>query len=264
MPLFTVRKQFDNYERKKWGIEMENEVNGRLIVAADFDPIPEGVSDVRDKVLRLADNLKDSGVIIKVNSILRATGYSLIAELHDAGLKVMADLKLIDIPQTMQFDGAMLRQYAPEFLTVMCSVGIDGMSRVRAGVGAATQVVGVTVLTSLDEEESQAIFGLSTKAGVLQFARMAQLAGLEALVLSPQEAAMLQKHSELELDLITPGIRPEWSQVLGDDQKRVMTPGEAIQAGVKRIVVGRPITQADNPRDAVERTLEEIASALKA
>ncbi|MBU1015272.1 orotidine 5'-phosphate decarboxylase, partial [Patescibacteria group bacterium] len=112
------------------------------------------------------------------------------------------------------------------------------------------------------EEECQAIFTCSTKAGVLRFARMAQLAGIGGLVSSPQEAEMLAAKKELVLESNTPGIRPEWTLVAGDDQRRIMTPGNAIKAGARRIVVGRPITQADNPREAVERTLEEIKAAL--
>ena len=123
-------------------------------------------------------------------------------------------------------------------------------------------MLGVTVLTSVDEEECQSIFSCSTKAGVLRFARMAQLAGVAGLVSSPQEAEMLAGKKELVLAANTPGIRPEWSLVAGDDQRRVMTPGKAMKAGVKRIVVGRPITQADNPLEAVRRTLDEMEAAL--
>ena len=241
------------------------EVEERLIVAADYDPRREnGVSGVREKVLKLGNDLKGLGVIIKVNSILRAHGYGLIRDLHELGLKVMADLKLYDIPNTMEFDGAMLAEYKPELLTVMCSAGIEGMRVVQETVGDSTEVLGVTILTSLDEEECQAIFTCSTRAGVLRFARMAQLAGVGGLVCSPQEAEMLSGKKELVLAANTPGIRPTWSLVAGDDQQRVMTPEKAIQAGVKRIVVGRPITQAVDPRVAVERTLEEIQTALTA
>lgn len=237
--------------------------SGRLIVAADFDPLTDGgVEGVRLKVLALAKELEGMGVIIKVNSVLRACGYSLIVDLHRFGLQVFADLKLNDIPATMKIDAAMLAGYRPDFLTVMCSAGIEGMRVVQQAVGHITQVLGVTVLTSLDEEECQAIFSCSTKAGVLRFARMAQLAGLPGLILSPQEAEMLAERKELMLSLSTPGIRPIWSLVPGDDQQRVMTPAKAILAGATRLVIGRPITQAENPHEAVVRTLEEITAAL--
>lgn len=239
------------------------EANDRLIVAADYDPRENGgVSGVRKKVLDLASNLKDMGVIIKVNSILRACGYGLISDLHDLGLQVFADLKLIDIPNTMETDGAMLLEYKPEIVTVMCCAGIDGMRVVRETLGGNTEVLGVSVLTSLNEEECQAIFTCSTKAGVLRFGRFAQLAGLGGLILSSQEADMLKDKKELVLTLNTPGIRPAWSLVAGDDQKRIMTPGKAIQSGAKRLVIGRPVTQADNPREAAQRTIQEIEEAL--
>lgn len=240
------------------------ETSERLIVAADFDPRKfGGINGVREKVLKLADTLEGLGVIIKVNSILRACGYSLIKDLHELGLRVFADLKLVDIPNTMETDGAMLAEVKPELLTVMCCAGIDGMASVQKVIGSETEVLGVSVLTTFDEEECQAIFTCSTKAGVLRFARMAQLASLGGLILSSQEAEMLSKKKELLLSLNTPGIRPKWSLVAGDDQKRVMTPGKAIDAGAKRIVIGRPITQDDNPREATEKTLREIEEAMK-
>ncbi len=252
----------------------------RLIVAADFSPIiatayhqneEDGSYGVRARVIKLGKELKDLGVCIKVNSILRAVGYGIIRDLHDLGLRVFADLKLVDIPNTMKTDAEFLAEVKPAILTVMCCAGIDGMNAVQTVLGNSTEVLGVTVLTSLNEEECQAIFTCSTKAGVLKFARMAQLAGLGGLILSPEEVEVVTGRKELVLSLNTPGIRPEWSLVEGDDQSRVLTPKKAIQNGATRIVLGRPILQAkpnnlgfpQSPREAVERTLEEIRSALE-
>lgn len=235
----------------------------RLIVAADYDPKKSGgMEGAIECVLNLAENLRGLGVYIKVNSVLRVAGYQLIDKLHDKGLKVFADLKLIDIPNTMKADAAFLAAYSPEMLTVMCCAGIDGMHAVQSML-PDTKVLGVTVLTSLNEEECQAIFTCSTKAGVLRFARMAKLAGLGELILSPREIEIVKDRFELGLGLNTPGIRPEWSLVEGDDQSRVLTPTQAIKNGATRIVIGRPIVQADNPREAVQRTLEEIQQGLK-
>ena len=248
-------------------------VSDRLIVAADFSPKDfGGIRGVEDRVLGLAQDLEGSGVYIKVNSILRATGYGLITKLHDLGLKVFADIKLIDIPNTMRTDAEMLAEFRPDILTLMCCAGIDGMIAVQQVLGDVTEILGVTVLTSLDEEECQAIFVCSSKAGVLKFARMAQLAKLGGLILSPQEVEMLQGHSEISLSLNTPGVRPKWSLVKGDDQSRVMTPQHAIEAGATKIVMGRPITKAgpnneglpQSPREAVEWTLAEIWVGLEA
>lgn len=243
----------------------------RLIVAADYSPKDfGGIAGVEKQVLALATDLQGTGVYIKVNSVLRAVGYSLITRLHDLGLKVFADLKLIDIPNTMGTDGEMLAEVKPDILTVMCCAGIDGMRAVQKILGSTTEVLGVTILTSLNEEECQAIFTCSTKAGVLRFSRMAQLAGLGGLILSPQEVEVVNKRFELTLSLNTPGIRPIWSLVEGDDQSRVLTPQKAIVAGAQRIVMGRPVVKAGpndkgmpkSPREAVERTIEEIEAGL--
>jgi len=236
----------------------------RLIVAADFDPRKAGaVALVKEQAMELAKKLEGTGVYLKINSVLRACGYDLILDLHDLGLKVFADLKLIDIPKTMEFDGGFLSFAQPEIVTMMCCAGIDGMNALKQAVGDQTEVLGVTVLTSLNEEECQSIFTCSTKAGVLRFARMAQLAGADGLICSPHEAELLKNRRELLLEGNCPGIRPEWTLVQGDDQARVMTPAKAIQNGAKRLVIGRPITGADDPKDAVKRTLEEIQRALE-
>ena len=245
-------------------MKKELKVEERLIVAADYKSSEwGGISGVEKKVMKLADALEGTGVYIKVNSILRALGYGLIARLHDVGLKVFADLKLIDIPNTMGTDAELLQELKPEILTVMTCAGIDGMNSVQKIIGDTCEVLGVTILTSLNEEECQSIFTCSTKAGVLRFARMAQLAGLGGLILSPKELDILTNRFELTLSLNTPGIRPRWSFVKGDDQSRVLTPLKAMQNGAQRIVLGRPITGANNPRDAVLRTLGEISTGLE-
>ncbi|MBU2545057.1 orotidine-5'-phosphate decarboxylase [Patescibacteria group bacterium] len=237
----------------------------RLIVAADYSPKDFGGTDgVEKMVLKLGHEIGNLGVYIKINSALRATGYGLIRELHNLGLKVLADLKLVDIPNTMKTDGEFLAEFKPEMLTVMCCAGIDGMNAVQKVVGENTEVLGVTILTSLNEEECQGIFTCSTKAGVLRFARMAKLAGLGSLILAPKEVEVVKDRFELMLRLNTPGVRPEWHIAGEDDQAkaRILTPRKAILAGADRMVMGRPIVKADNPRDAVTRTLDEIEQAL--
>jgi len=252
---------------------IELKVEERLIVAADFSPIEHGgIQGVKRRVLDLAADLEGLGVFIKINSILRATGYGLIEELHDLGLKVFADLKLIDIPNTMRTDGELLSEVKPDLLTVMCCAGMDGMNAVQECVGEDTKILGVTVLTSINEEDCQLIFGCSTKAGVLKFARMTQLAGLGGLILSPKEVEVITSRFELGLTLNTPGVRPEWFITDKDDQvkARVMTPKKAIMSGADRLVMGRPIIKAksndeglpQSPKEAVERTLEEIREAV--
>ena len=244
----------------------------RLIVAADYSPKDYGgIQGVKEKVLTLANDLKGLGVYIKVNSVLRAIGYDLIVKLHGLGLKVFADLKLIDIPKTMKIDAEMLKETKPEILTVMCCAGVDGMRDVQEALKGITEVLGVTVLTTLDGPKCEEIFACLPEEGVFKFAHMAQSAGLNGLILSPKEVKIIKSEPKLmSLGLNTPGIRPEWSVVEGDDQARVQTPKKTIESGADRIVIGRPITQAgpnnkglpQSPREAAERTLEEIKQGL--
>lgn len=243
---------------------MEFKITDRLIVAADFKPTKaEGRKGALAKFYKLLRSLEGMGVIIKANSILRAFGYELITTVHNSGLKMFADLKLNDIPNTLEFDGAFLHEFRPDLLTVMCSTGEEGM-RVLMKELPDTEILGVTVFTSMRESESQALFTCSTQEAVLRLAKMAQEAPIQGLICSPAEVEMLRKNLELVMTINTPAIRPSWSIVPGDDQnpERIMTPFKAIKAGADRIVVGRPILQADNPHDAAQRTLDEIAAAV--
>lgn len=242
----------------------QNNLNAseRLIVAADFSG-SEGRTLVFNQVLELADTLAETNVIIKVNSALRAHGYDLIDELHARGLRVFADLKLNDIEATMRADGEFLREANPYIVTAMCCAGKNGLQALKAEL-PDTEVLGVTALTSLADEDTQAMFSCSTAEAVRRFAKQAEAAAVDGLINSPADLAELADEFGVLFSLNTPGIRPAWSLVKGDDQnaQRVMTPGDAIKAGADRIVVGRPITQAASPYQAVIRTLDEIESAI--
>lgn len=239
----------------------------RLIVAADFKPGQPtekyyGRMGVRFQILELADSLKGTGVCLKINSALRACGYDLIDEIHERGLKVFADLKLFDIGETLATDGALLREFRPDILTTVCVAGVTAMQTLKAEL-PDTEVLGVTVLTSLKEADTQAMFTCSTEEAVMRFAQVAADAKIDGLISSPKEAEVLRAKFGIVLSLNTPAIRPTWAIVPGDDQNpdRIMTPAKAIKAGADRIVVGRPIVKAEKPYDAVMRTIEEIASA---
>ena len=242
----------------------------RLIVAADFKPdqkqerCQDNVHWVRRQVLTLANSLKGTGVYLKVNSALRACGYGLIDEIHSLRLKVFADLKIFDIPETLSTDGVLLREFQPELLTVVCIAGIPAMRALKAEL-PDTEVLGVTVLTNLTNDDTQAMFTCSTEEAVRRFTQLAEDAALDGLISSSKEAEMIRAEFGIMMTLNTPAIRPKWSIVAGDDQnpERIMTPAKAIRAGADRIVVGRPITQAAKPYDAVMRTIEEIASTTR-
>jgi orotidine-5'-phosphate decarboxylase len=238
----------------------------RLVVAVDFKPeAGESRLHVQARVLNFVHEIADTGVCIKFNSLLRAMGYNLIDEVRACGLKVFADLKLNDIGETLARDGLFLQEASPELITVMCTAGDLGMKRLKAAL-PKTEVLGVTMLTNFNDADAERLFGSpDVKDAVLKFAFEAQEAGLRGLVCSPAEVSLLIKELSFEMSYTTPGIRPQWSVVKGDDQNadRVMTPAEAIKEGASRIVVGRPIVNAKDPKAAVLRTLEEIESALR-
>ncbi len=235
----------------------------RLIVAADFKPTsPNGKDWVKAQVLALADSLKGTGVYLKVNSALRVCGYDLIGEIQSRGLRVFADLKLIDIGETLSTDGVLIREAKPELLTTMCVAGVTAMQALKAEL-PDTEVLGVTVLTSLKLADTEEMFHATVEASVMKFALPAETAGLDGLICAPTDIKFIQRVVRRSMTFNTPAIRPTWAIVPGDDQNpdRIMTPAKAIKAGADRIVVGRPIVKAEKPYDAVMRTIEEIASA---
>lgn len=225
----------------------------RLIVAAD-----------NIDVLELATKLQGTGVYIKVNSALRERGYPLILQLHELGLKVFADLKLVDIPETLGTDGHLLAAVAPDLVTVMCQAGVTALKALKTWL-PDTEVLGVTVLTSLNDKDVSEMFGCSVVEGVLRFARLARDAGLDGVIASAKEAELLRSLLGDGMTINTPAIRPSWSVVTGDDQNvnRVTTPADAMRLGADRIVVGRPIVRAADPREAVFRTIHELVDGGK-
>lgn len=239
-------------------------IEERLIVAADFKP--EGGNkrgNASVELSRLLESLRGTGVTVKVNSLLRASGYDVLDEVHRSGLRVFADLKLDDISETLATDGALINEFEPELLTVKCTAGVEGMKKLKDAV-PNTEVLGVTILTSLFADHTNAVYNCMPDVAVLRLARLAVDAGIGGVIASPAEASMLRKEFGDKITINTPAVRPTWAMVAGDDQnpKRAKTPAEAIAAGADRIVVGRPITQAKDPLEAVKRTLEEIASAI--
>lgn len=238
----------------------------RLIVAADFKPEKsEGAAAwARDQVRQLARELAGTDVIIKLNSILRALGYGFIEELQLSGHPIFADLKIKDIPETLDSDGIFLQEVSPAILTVDCSSGVKGMADLKTWL-PNTKVLGVTVLTSFDGAGSRRVYNREIEDAVLHLASLALEAKLDGLICSPLELSiLLRTYGEVlekrpNFELVTPGIRPIWSAAK-DDQQRVMTPTQAISAGASRIVVGRPIIKAENRRAAVLKIIDEIAA----
>jgi len=268
----TVNPQLKQEETKMQNIVTPTE---RLIVAADFRPDPLQFRDsqhcwplgaqrswVRSQVLTLANSLRGTGVYLKVNSALRACGYDLIDEIHSRGLRVFADLKLFDISETLSSDGVLLREFKPELLTTVCMAGVTAMQALKAEM-PDTEVLGVTVLTSLKLADTTEMFRANVEASVMKFALLAETAGVDGLICAPTDISFIKRVVKRQMTFNTPAIRPTWAIVPGDDQNpdRIMTPAKAIKAGASRIVIGRPITGATSPYDAVMRTIDEIAAA---
>jgi orotidine-5'-phosphate decarboxylase len=173
-------------------------------------------------------------------------------------IDVFLDLKLHDIPATVRGAAAAVADLAPAYLTVHAS---GGQEMVAAAVEALpqTRITAVTVLTSLDEAALEAI-GLAgpSSAAAVRLAVLSVEAGARAVVCSPQEVAAIRAAVPSDIVLITPGVRPAGAGL--DDQKRVATPVQAIANGADLLVIGRPITGADDPRAAARAIADEIAA----
>ena len=225
----------------------------RLIVALDTPDVAEA--------RRLIERIGESVTFYKVGMELAyGGGLKLVPELAEAGIQAFLDLKLHDIPNTVERGTAQAARLGARFLTVH---GYPQTMRaaVAGAKGSATQILAVTVLTSYDDADlSGACYRFGVIETVRRRARQARELGVDGLVASAAEAAMARETVGRDMILVTPGIRPAGSGA--GDQKRVAAPGEAIRAGADYLVVGRPVTQAPDPRAAAEAIVAEIQAAL--
>ncbi len=179
---------------------------------------------------------------------------------------IFLDLKLHDIPQTVHRAVTSAASHGVRFITAHCGEGEAMLKAAVQASGQGLEVLAVTVLTSLSQ---QGLSGLGFRDGlmlnqlVLSRAAQAKGAGCAGVVCSGEEAAVIRKCCGSDLKLVVPAIRPNWSGVDGDDQSRITTPKQAIGNGADLIVVGRPIRDAKNPREAAEKVLAEIGQALQ-
>ncbi|MDR3449930.1 MAG: orotidine-5'-phosphate decarboxylase [Alphaproteobacteria bacterium] len=186
-------------------------------------------------------------------------GYRVIAA---KGKPIFLDLKLHDIPNTVAGAIGSLLPLQPEFLTLHTSGGAEMMqaaSTAAAKAGAARpKLLGVTVLTSLDNNDLASVGQeADTTRQVVRLAALAKESGLDGVICSPQEIVPLRATLGPDFILMVPGIRPDWAS--SNDQKRTLTPREAQDAGADYLVIGRPITKAENPADAARRIADELA-----
>ena len=226
----------------------------RLIVALDAPSLAEAEHWV--------ETLGDSVIFYKVGMelIYGGGGLDLAKRLIANGKRVFIDLKLHDIPNTVEKATAQIAGLGAHFLTVHAYP--QTMRAAVAGAkGSGLKLLGVSVLTSSDDSDlADAGYALGVRALVERRAAQAEAAGMDGLVSSASEAAMLRAKCGKEFLLVTPGIRPAGDAV--GDQKRVATPGSAIRDGASYLVVGRPVTQAADPREAAEAIVSEIAGAI--
>jgi orotidine-5'-phosphate decarboxylase len=233
---------------------------GRLIAALDVPTLAEAMDLARRTAPHLA--------AVKIGSqLFTAEGPRAVHAMRDLGLRVFLDLKFHDIPNTVAGAVAAARGLGVWMINVHAS---GGGAMLRAAAEAAARggslparplVLGVTVLTSLEESDLRAAFGTTRtlREHVQLLAREVQSAGLDGVVASPHEIPVIREACGADFLVVTPGVRP--AQADRADQRRVLTPGEAIRAGADYVVVGRPILAAPDPAEAARRIAEECQAA---
>lgn len=230
---------------------METQTDDRLIVALDVPNALDG--------LKLAETLGEAVSFYKIGlGMLTTGGLALANELKaDHGKRIFLDMKLFDIPNTIEAATRGLAQFDLDFLTVQGDPHV--VSAAKEGAGDRMKILAVTVLTSLDREDldSNLIQPGAVADIVLQRAERALAAGADGVIASPHEAAAIRALPSAKGKLIvTPGVRPAGTD--HGDQKRVMTPADAIAAGADHIVVGRPVNAATDPRAAAQAILASL------
>jgi orotidine-5'-phosphate decarboxylase len=233
--------------------------NKSVIVALDVD------SD--RQALDLVSRLSGFGIAFKVGSrLFTNSGPDLVRKIVDAGHRVFLDLKFHDIPNTVAEAAVEAAKLGVWMLNVHALGGREMMKRaadaVRGhGLSTSPKVIAVTILTSSSAEDiSEVGVNGSVDESVTRLASLAIESGLDGVVASGMEAARIRALAAgRSFDIVTPGIRP--SSATTNDQKRVMTPSEALSAGSDYLVVGRPIIAADDAEKALESLLEEINTA---
>jgi orotidine-5'-phosphate decarboxylase len=222
----------------------------RLIVALDVETV--------EAARALVSTLGDAVSFYKIGMELAyGGGLTLAQELKDGGKRVFIDLKLHDIGATVERATRQIARMGMDFLTIHAYP--QTMAAARAGAGDL-KLLAVTVMTSYDDADlAEAGYAYGVADLVARRAAQARAAGIDGLILSPLELAAIRPVVGPDMLLVTPGVRPAGADA--GDQKRIMTPAQAVAASADHIVVGRPITRAADPRAAAEVIVAEIAGA---
>jgi orotidine-5'-phosphate decarboxylase len=224
----------------------------KIIVALD---VP-----AKKAALHFVAQLRDQISFFKVGlQLYTAAGPEMVREILATGAKVFLDLKLHDIPNTVGRAVESAGELGAQMLTIHLSGGAAMIHEAVAARSNNLSLLGVTVLTSADEQMLCQIGIRSTiNEQVLRLAELGAKAGVDGLIASPQEVKTLRAELGDDIKIVVAGVRPKWAKA--DDQKRVMTPRQALDAGADYLVIGRPITSYPNPREAVTKVLEELSA----
>lgn len=229
--------------------------NSPIIVALDFPST--------DQALELVSRLEPDRCRLKVGKeLFTRGGPSLVEQLVSSGYDVFLDLKFHDIPNTVAAACSVAADLGVWMVNVHAQGGRRMMEAAQQAVQKSShqpQLIAVTILTSMGEEDIHEV-GLtgSPADNVKRLASLAQNSGLDGVVCSPQEVTMLRNSIGNDFNLVTPGIRPSWAAK--GDQTRITTPSDAIQMGSNYLVIGRPITGADEPLEALAKIEAELQS----
>ena len=203
----------------------------------------------------IVDNLDSKKCMIKIGSVsFNSIGHEIIFYAAEKGFEIFLDLKLHDIPNTVRKSIEGLISLPIKMLTLHTSGGEEMMIQAMKAVeGTGIKVFGVTALTSLSDNDTNNIYQRTTSEQVNAMLDLAESACIDGVVCSPHELELVAKRESLLS--ITPGIRLEESN---DDQKRVMTPKEAINLGADYLVIGRPITSSNNIKESLSKIIESL------
>lgn len=234
-----------------------NDPARHLIVGLDVPTVAEARAIVQAT--------RDSVGTYKIgHQLLFSGGLALAEELIGQGTGIFLDAKLLDIDNTVAHGVTALGRLGAEFLTVHAyPKAMRAAVAAKRATGVSTKLLAVTVLTSMDDDDlAEAGYAGTVKGLVATRAAQALAAGMDGIVCAPHEVAALRKIVGPDMALVTPGVRPTGSDA--GDQKRIMTPGDAIRAGSSHLVVARPVVAAANPGAVAAAITAEIAAALAA